>query len=125
MPPKRKRKLAEPSISIALSPRQVEEVIRAVQPGRAPGFASIMAALRRAGGAGMPGDPDHRLSRSLLRGLAILACFGTEDEALGVMEIAARLGLNPSTVHRYLLTLVEARLLEQAQETREYHLPRA
>ncbi len=70
-------------------------------------------------GALSSGDP--RTSRSLLRGLAVLACFDA-DESLGLMEIADRLGINPSTVHRYLLTLVQVGLLEQSQKTRRYSL---
>ena len=38
------------------------------------------------------------------------------------MEIADRLGINPSTVYRYALTLVQVGLLEQSQETRKYSL---
>ena len=71
---------------------------------------------------GVPADNDHRISRSLLRGLAVLACFDVHDESLGLMEIADRLGVSPSTIHRYLLTLVQVGLLEQSQETRRYSL---
>jgi IclR-like helix-turn-helix domain-containing protein len=119
-------KAADPRVSITLSPSQVEEIVRAVEPGRAPGFtATIMDVLNHGGDADMPGYADRRLSRSLLRGLAVLACFGPEDETLGLMEIAERLGLNGSTIHRYVITLVAVGLLEQSPETRKYSLPRA
>ncbi len=120
MPAKRKPKPAEPVIQIKLSPTQVEEVVRAVKPRQAPGFASMIATVLSRAETGVPADNDRRISRSLLRGLAVLACF--DDESLGLMEIADRLGISPSTLHRYLLTLVQVGLLEQSQETRKYAL---
>ncbi|HXB64587.1 MAG TPA: helix-turn-helix domain-containing protein [Solirubrobacteraceae bacterium] len=114
----------EPRISITLSPGQVEEIVRAAEPGRAPGFAALIsAALSRAEEIGMPGYDDRRLSRSLLRGLAILTCFGPNESTLGLMEIAERLQISPSTIHRYVITLVEVGLLEQSPKTRKYSLP--
>lgn len=121
MPAKRKPESAEPVIEIKLSPTQVEEVVRAATPSRAPGFASVITAVLSRAETGALSSGDPRTSRSLLRGLAALACFDA-DESLGLMEIADRLGTNPSTVHRYLLTLVQVGLLEQSQETRRYAL---
>ena len=114
----------EPQISITLSPAQIEKIMRAAGPGRAPGFAALIsAALDRAEETGMPTYDDRRLSRSLLRGLAILTCFGPEEKALGLTEIAERLRLGASTIHRYVITLVEVGLLEQSPRTRKYSLP--
>jgi DNA-binding MarR family transcriptional regulator len=96
--------------------------VRAVEPGRAPGFTTlIMDLLNRV--ENTPAYSDRRLSRALLRGLAVLACFGPERETLGLMEIAEQLGLNGSTIHRYVITLVAVGLLEQSPETRKYSLP--
>jgi IclR helix-turn-helix domain len=115
---------APPEISITLSPGQIEEIVRAAEPGRAPGFAALIsAALARTESMGTPVHVDRRLSRSLLRGLAILTCFGPEEPTLGLMEIAKRLGINASTIHRYAITLVEVGLLEQSPKTRKYSLP--
>jgi hypothetical protein len=115
---------AEPQISITLSPGQIEEIVRAADPGRAPGFAALISsALAGAEETGMPAY-DRRMSRSLLRGLAILTCFGPEEETLGLMDIAARLEISASTIHRYAITLVEVGLLEQSPKTRKYSLPR-
>jgi hypothetical protein len=116
---------AEPQISISLSPGQVEQVVRAAGPGRAPGFAALIStALSRSDGvAGVPMYDDRRLSRSLLRGLAILTCFGPDEQTLGLIEIAERLQISPSTIHRYVITLVEVGLLEQSPKTRKYSLP--
>lgn len=114
----------EPQISITLSPGQIEEIVRAAEPGRAPGFAALIsAALSRAEETGLPAYDDRRLSRSLLRGLAILTCFGPDEPTLGLMEIAGRLQISPSTIHRYVITLVEVGLLEQSPKTRKYSLP--
>jgi DNA-binding MarR family transcriptional regulator len=112
-------------ISIMLSPEQVQEIVRAAGPGRTPGFATLIAAaLRRVDAtASLLAYDDRRLSRSLLRGLAILTCFGPGEQTLGLMEIAERLQINASTIHRYAITLVEVGLLEQCQKTRRYSLP--
>lgn len=120
MPAERKPKPAEPVIEIKLSPTQVEKVVRAVKPSRAPGFAEMIATVLSR--ADLPAYDDRRTSRSLLRGLAILACFDANDDSLGLMEIADRLEVSPSTVHRYVFTLVQVGLLEQSQQTRRYSL---
>lgn len=113
---------AEQRVSITLSPSQVEQIVRAVEPDRAPGFTSlIMEVLNR---RETPASTDRRLSRSLLRGLAIFACFGPENETLGLNEIAEQVGLQAGTIHRYVITLVAVGLLEQSPKTRKYSLPR-
>lgn len=66
---------------------------------------------------------DSRFSRSLLTGLVLLASFPENGSYLGNGEIARNLGLNPSTSHRYITTLVEAGLLERDPATRRYRLP--
>lgn len=65
---------------------------------------------------------DSRLSRSLLAGLLLLATFPTDRDYLGNSEIARMLGMNPSTTHRYLSTLVAVGLVERDPETRRYRL---
>jgi IclR helix-turn-helix domain len=129
------------SISIKLSPAQVDEVLRAASRSRAPSISTLIAERlsapvkrardgRSAGSAAsrlgeyMPiGDVDPRLSRSLLRGLSILTCFGPDGGSRGIVEIAEDLGMSPSTTHRYALTLVQLGLLERCPETRKYRLP--
>lgn len=118
----RKSKRAEFAVSISLSPSQVEEVIRSVKPSRAPGYLSVIMTLLGRAEKMLPAENDRRASRSLLRGLAILACFGADDEELGLMEIASRLEISPSTIHRYVFTLVQVGLLKQSPETRKYSL---
>src|SRR5689334_19543722 len=111
------------SISIRLSPAQVDDVVRAASNGRAPSIATLISNMLaaplppegddRAGRspgaifvASVPsGTADPRLSRSLLRGLSLLACFGHDGCERGIVELAGELGMSPSTAHRYALTL--------------------
>ena len=69
------------------------------------------------------GASDPRLSRSLLRGLSLLTCFGREGGARGIVELAGDAGMSPSTAHRYASTLVELGLLERDPKSRKYRLP--
>jgi hypothetical protein len=134
------------SITITLSPTQVDEVVRAAAHGRAPSISTLiadslaapLAGQARANGTGpattaaqaldgrgyMPSESsDPRMSRSLLRGLSLLAGFGPDGGERGIVELAADLGMSPSTAHRYALTLVEIGLLERCPRTRKYRLP--
>ena len=130
------------SISIKLSPAQIHDVMRAASRSSAPSISTLIAdtlnaPLRPNDGKStatttpaarlsgyMPiGAVDPRLSRSLLRGLSILTCFGPDGDSRGIVEIAEELGMSPSTTHRYALTLVELGLLERCPRTRKYRLP--
>jgi hypothetical protein len=128
-------------ITIALSPAQVDAVVRAASHDRGPSIATLIAGSlarpRSNGGAGAsaPGAraasadlfardvDDPRLSRSLLRGFSLLAEFGPDGGERGIVELADDLGMSPSTAHRYALTLVELGLLERCPKTRKYRLP--
>jgi len=135
-----------PPISITLSPAQVDDIVREASQGRAPSVSTLIskvlgAPLAPEGGArseplprdGQVPEPvfggylphdteDPRLSRSLLRGLSILTCFGPDGRERGIVELAGDLGMSPSTAHRYALTLVELGLLERSPKTRKYRL---
>jgi hypothetical protein len=135
------------AITIALSPTQVDDVVRAAARGRAPSISTLIAdslaePLARNGPSSsprtskeasaqraelvrgfMPETADPRLSRSLLRGLSLLTGFGPDAEERGIVELADELGMSPSTAHRYALTLVELGLLERCPRTRKYRLP--
>lgn len=135
------------AITIALSPMQVDDVVRAAARGRAPSISTLIAdslaeplarespsrstrkskeasAKRAALVRGyMPTTADPRLSRSLLRGLSLLTGFGPDGDERGIVELAEDLGMSPSTAHRYALTLVEVGLLERCPRTRKYRLP--
>lgn len=142
------------SISITLSPAQVDQVVRAAAQGSAPSFSALISTTldtrrleaeraRRQPSEGRAGESavaeraeqgsdnkgyfpayeDARLSRSLLRGLSVLTCFGPENEERGIIELADLLGMSPSTTHRYVTTLVELGLLERSTRSRKYRLP--
>jgi IclR-like helix-turn-helix domain-containing protein len=136
----------QPSISISLTPAQVDQVVRAAAGGRTPSLTALIGRSRERsdedrdrrastpgqGSAGdADGDPDApgymlgetsdpRLSRSLVRGLSILTCFGPDARARGIVELADDLGMSASTAHRYASTLVELGLLERCPKTRKY-----
>ncbi len=65
--------------------------------------------------------PDPRLSRSLEYGIAILESFSHTNQALGIAEMAAIVGISRSTTHRYAITLVALGYLEQ-DDKRKYRL---
>ncbi len=119
------------SISITLSSAQVDEVLRAASSDSASSLAALIGtALSGSPNGGERADAapfdacDRRLSRSLLRGLAILSCFTLERPERGILELARELGLSASTTHRYVLTLLETGLLERCPRSRRYRLPR-
>src|SRR6188768_1449446 len=56
------------------------------------------------------------------RALAVLACFKTAPGTLGLTQIARRLNLSPSVVHRLLHSLVAFEFLEQDLDTAQYRL---
>ncbi len=63
-------------------------------------------------------------SQTAERAFAVLLTFKTGPSSLGVSEIARRVGLNTSIVHRLLRSLVDAELLEQDEHTSRYRLGR-
>jgi IclR helix-turn-helix domain len=127
-------------IAISLSPAQIEQVIRSAGQSKNGTVSSLLiVALDNAhsvseGSGRRPrhslheatqsalanafGDP--QLSQSLLRGLAILSCFGPERRWRAIIDLAKELSMSPSTTHRYVKTLRAVGLLEQNPTTREY-----
>lgn len=65
--------------------------------------------------------PKSSSAVTLERGLAILATFGRERGPLGLTEVARRVEMRPSTVHRYLRTLTNLGYLQQ-DATLKYRL---
>lgn len=126
-------------IAIALSPAQVEHVIRSASTGSGGTVSSLLvAALDHAHSNGLAHDgragwlrqasqlaleqaiEDPQLSQSLLRGLAILSCYGPGRPWRAIIDLAHELDMSPSTTHRYVKTLRAVGLLEQHPTTREY-----
>jgi len=67
-------------------------------------------------------EDSRRLSRSLLSGLLVLACFPADGGHLGIAQVAETLSMSPSTTHRYVSTLLAVGLLERDPATRRYRL---
>jgi DNA-binding IclR family transcriptional regulator len=65
--------------------------------------------------------PEPRLSRSLEYGIAILECFSSERQEIGIAELAELVHISRSTTHRYAITLVALGYLEQDPK-RKYRL---
>jgi hypothetical protein len=121
----------EPFVSITLSRNQVDHVVRATLGEDAvPSVSGVVAGtgFHRAHARQMLSSryralqENRRLSRSLLAGLLVLSCFPPEGVDMGIKDISEQLELNTSTVHRYVLTLVAAGLLERDPDTRRYRL---
>jgi hypothetical protein len=126
-------------ISIALSPIQIEQVIRSASQTRNGAVSNLLIAAldnaHRSNDADQKlGRPlreatqlaladalsDPQLSQSLLRGLSILSCYGPERPWRAIIDLAKELDMSPSTTHRYVKTLRAVGLLEQNPMTREY-----
>ena len=60
--------------------------------------------------------------QAIERAVSILNAFSAEDPELGVTDLADRLGLHKSTVHRFLVNLEAAGLVERDRRTSRYRL---
>ncbi|MGA7704739.1 MAG: helix-turn-helix domain-containing protein [Solirubrobacteraceae bacterium] len=121
----------EPLVAITLSRNQVDHVMRAALGDEAaPNLSGLVAETGFHGSHARDMlnlryrdlQSNRRLSRSLLAGLLVLSCFPPEGMDIGIKDISEQLELNTSTVHRYVLTLVAAGLLERDPDTRRYRL---
>lgn len=116
--------MSDRAISIELTAAQIDQIVRAASED--DGVSGLLRGLRDRGALAsryraLSDSP--RLSRSLLLGLLVLACFPADGSSLAVSDIAAQLGMSPSTTHRYLSTLLAVGLLEQEPRTRRYRVP--
>ena len=68
-----------------------------------------------------PRSPSNR-NASLAKAHRLLLAFGDESAELGVMDLARRVGLNKSTVSRFVATLTEVGLLERVEGTKKIRL---
>jgi Fic family protein len=108
---------------IALSPTQVDQVVRAAcGAGSMSVLLSGLDDVRESLLTAPRQLQDNRLCRSLLAGLLMLACFPADGSYLANAEIARAVGMHPSTSHRYVSTLVAVGLLERDPGTRRFKL---
>jgi hypothetical protein len=129
--PEGRKNSGDPLVSVTLSRNQVDHVVRAaLGEGAAPSVSALVAgtgfhrshARQVLSSRYRALQDNRRLSRSLLAGLLVLSCFPPEGVDMGIKDISEQLDLNTSTVHRYVLTLVAAGLLERDPDTRRYRL---
>jgi DNA-binding IclR family transcriptional regulator len=64
-------------------------------------------------------------TRSVDKAVAVLKQFNLDEPQLGVSELARRLGLTKSTVHRLLASLRQGGLVEQDPDSHKYRLGHA
>lgn len=60
--------------------------------------------------------------RAVERALDVLLCFSRQTPQLTMTQIAEKVGMHKSTVHRLLLTLEEKRFVERDSSSGAYHL---
>ncbi len=116
--------MTDRAISIELTRAQVDKVVR--EASGEDGVAGLLRGMTDEGALASKYralSESPRLSRSLLLGLLVLACFPADGDSLAVSDIAERLGMSPSTTHRYMTTLLAVGLLEQEPRTRRYRVP--
>ncbi|GLV12551.1 IclR family transcriptional regulator [Alicyclobacillus hesperidum] len=65
---------------------------------------------------------DYRTLSSLKNALHALKCFTPEEPELGITQIADKLGLSKSTVHRVMTTLAEEGFVRRDEQTHRYRL---
>ncbi len=119
------RSASASTITIELTRPQVDRIVR--ESANGTGVSSLLRGL--SGNETLASRYEAlaespRLSRSLLLGLLVLASFPGDGDSLAVSDVAAQLGMSPSTTHRYMTTLLAVGLLEQDPRTRRYRLPR-
>lgn len=71
---------------------------------------------------GQGGDSGRYSLSSVSSAVRVLCAFTAAEPELGVSELARRLGLGKSTVHRLLSTLAEGSLIERNPRTGRYRL---
>ena len=71
--------------------------------------------------ASVPVSPRYRI-QAIERAVSILNAFTVDDPELGVTELAERVGLHKSTVHRFMVNLDAAGLVERNARTGRYRL---
>jgi IclR helix-turn-helix domain len=112
-------------VLVELSATQVNDVIRAAaDAGHVALLLSSLEDVKVALMAGFGELEDPRLSRSLLQGLLVLACFPLDGSYIGNVDVARMLDLHLSTTHRYISTLTAVGLLERDPDARKYRLGR-
>lgn len=112
-------------VMLTLSSAQIEQVIRSTTSDEQVGLGGMLASDQLSGARERRYRAlldDRRLSRSLLAGLLVLTCFPPGGGEMGIADLARRLDMRTSTIHRYVSTLLAAGLLERDPISRQYRL---
>ncbi len=108
-------------VLVELSRAQVDRVVRSASTDeRMSMFLAGLVEVRHRLQADPKQMDDRRFSRSLMSGLLLLASFPDDGSYLSNTEVARTNGMNMSTSHRYISTLVAVGLLERDPGTRRY-----
>jgi len=122
---------AEPEIWCPISWSQAERVLRQMVEGNRPG-SSLIKILLALGGlhevtlSDLQRDPEFQsgdISQNVLISLLVLSAFHGDVERRG-KELALKLHMSPSTIHRYLKTWVSVGVLEQVTSKGSYRIAR-
>lgn len=130
---KRKRNVAggrrasdrEEAVMLTLSSAQIEQVLQSATSDAHTDVGSVLTADQLSVAREHRYRAlleDRRLSRSLLAGLLVLTCFPSGGGEMGIADLARRLDMRTSTIHRYVSTLLAAGLLERDPVSRQYRL---
>ncbi|MDD5367851.1 MAG: IclR family transcriptional regulator [Anaerolineaceae bacterium] len=65
---------------------------------------------------------DQQPNQALAKALEILNAFSEDKPTWGIRELGRELGINPTTIHRLVTTLVNAGYLERSPERQTYSL---
>lgn len=113
--------ISENGINIELTKAQVNRVVR--EAAEDDGLLGLLGGLAELDVlASSTQMDDARFSRSLLRGLTVLAAFPADGRHRSVTDVAHQLELGISTTHRYISTLVEVGVLERDPVSRQYRV---
>jgi DNA-binding IclR family transcriptional regulator len=130
--PDRLSDLSPRVVIVELFPSQVDQIARSLAESAVPTIAALLSGLLVEGRVSCVEYErryalqlkDGALSRSVLRGFLVVACFLPEGVERGLSELSDSLELNIGTTHRYVATLVVLGVLEQDAATKKYRLPR-
>ncbi len=111
---------AMPEIAVTLSGVQVREVVQRATALAALGEALMNVEARALSSVLVPLLDDRSCSRSLLRGLIVLAGFPLDGAERELTSVASEVGLSPATTHRYLYTWTAAGVLSRDANSRRY-----
>lgn len=110
-------------VAIELTQNQIDRVIR---DATGAGKVSILMSGSQGAQETLAREPhlldDRRISASLMRGLLVFAALPSDGRSMRGSDLSRILGIGPSTIHRYLTTLVVLGLVEQDPSSRSYRL---